>query len=238
MLPVRTWIWRHRCTFFVTAFLCFTTYTMFTYDGTNRSQLYYANARRSSSPFDEEDLAHHNKYVFSLTTTKWRSKFICSVVESLWTQSIPPYQILIFHGSEVSLPSCPSPPISATAYTSIIVPDTGPAIKLRHLFLPDENDHNSYYNHTVKYDVIVVDDDSIIHPDLARTLLRQRDRYPDRVIINSPISNYEHPRQVLYDFSPQQPFFTQPLTQNQSFQMGSRRIFGACECLRESAVAG
>jgi len=147
-------------------------------------------------PAGAETLKGSREYVFSLTTTEKRARYICTVVASLWAQTIPPRQVLIFHGPEVSLPSCPSPSGSQSPYTSVMVPDTGPAIKLRHLLLQPPGGQE--YRHKPQHDVIIVDDDSVWHPELARTLLEQRINHPGCVLINNPIANYEHRREILW----------------------------------------
>jgi len=182
-------------------------------------------------------LMDSSEYVFSLTTTVQRTRYICTVVASLWAQTIPTQQVLIFHGPEVSLPSCPSSSGLQSPYTSVIVPDTGPAIKLWHLMLQPSGGQE--YHHKPQHDVIIVDDDSVWHPELARTLLEQRINHPGCVLINNPIANYEHKHEILYA-APSPLRITLTITKqtvlkketNAIFcliQVGSSRLSGATE---------
>lgn len=172
------------------------------YEGTGQDIKAAAKKHVLDYGAQEIKLMEEHKYVFSLTTTQHRSRFICTVVESLWAQTLPPQDIYIFHGPEFSLPACSS----SLPFKSFIVPDTGPSIKLRHLLLPAQNNKDkdnedpATKNPPVpspQYDVIVVDDDCFINPDLAKILLRQSIRFPEHVLINNPNTNYEHPRVIL-----------------------------------------
>jgi len=170
---------------------------IFSRDSTGKIDLddKYREGEAIGEPVDEEAermLANY-KYAFSLTTTKRRSQFLCKVLETLWAQTIPPQEMLIFHGPDVVLPTCAS---DSNRVLSMVVPDTGPSIKLRHLLLqPANGGHQA----TTAYDVIVVDDDTLANRYLARTLLLQSIlHYPDSVLINNPDDNFEHYRCYLW----------------------------------------
>jgi len=135
-------------------------------------------------------------YAFTLSVIPRRVKYLCLVLDSLWQQTVPPRDVFIFHGPEVTdLPDCGA----HNPYSSFMVPDTGPGIKLRHL-LRAQNGTGPSLGPTlpVGWDVIVVDDDSIMHPELAQTLLLAKRRYPGSVIVNDAYEVYEFYRVTVY----------------------------------------
>lgn len=129
-------------------------------------------------------------YAFTLSVIPRRVKYLCLVLDSLWAQTVRPQDVFIFHGPQISsLPDCGS----HISYTSFMVPDTGPGIKLRHLLRGNDTQQLNL-NLPPDWDVIVVDDDSVVHPELAQTLLLARRRYPGAVIVNDAYEAYEHYR--------------------------------------------
>lgn len=158
----------------------------------------YENSEKKASPplmTSDEGVRISGTYVFSFTLIPPRVKYFCTVLESLWKQTVSPQDVLVFHGPDLKdLPDCRGVSRRFT-YTAYEVPDTGPAIRVRHLLKRPEGEPKiPSLDLPPERDVIVVDDDSILHNELAEVLLRGKRNYPGAVIVNDPESRYEYYR--------------------------------------------